>query len=612
MAGIYHEWNGTILTITSDSGTSSCDLKGAKGDMGVRGCQGAAGVLTDTSGLVLANADNYYQKTEVDEKLRESETETDEKLSDLSTEVALTKISNDAKYNAYDKRLTNLEQWIAPSYFETDNSIAYMKNVPSGALPYAELSKVGGMAYKSKNLIPYPYANSSLTANGITFTVQADGGVLIKGTATAAASFYIVKETQSLREPIKAGTYTLGFYGTTNSNVKLTSGITGVGEFGTTTNRTLTVSSDTTYYLRIEVAAEATVNATYYPMLNEGNIALPYEPYSQELKETKVTKVESRGRNIWNGNWESGGIMANTGAAYPSTVTIRSADYLPVNPNTKYYIYRKSSDLKLRVFYFGLNKSWVDYKEIGAGAYEFTTTANTYFIKFQTVDWLMTDTDDGDLCISVSNTETNGKYYPYQVLSSIEIPEAVQELDGYGLGTKRNYQGKDYIYLNYVDFTNKKYITEVEKAVFDGTEAWTAAYTGENTFYKVRLNKNAKGNSDGVCSHFDFAQVGSTSTISGWFIENTMYPAVFRIRPDLNKFSTVEAWKTHLAELYANGTPLTLVYALAEPVITDISDHLSEDNYLLVDVGGTVIAENDEQLGAPTTITYQFKEGSRA
>ena len=44
MAGtIKHEWNGTILTITSDSGTSSADLKGEKGDDGARGAQGAPG-----------------------------------------------------------------------------------------------------------------------------------------------------------------------------------------------------------------------------------------------------------------------------------------------------------------------------------------------------------------------------------------------------------------------------------------------------------------------------------------------------------------------------------------------------------------------------------------
>lgn len=38
-----HSWNGTTLTITSASGTSSADLKGAKGDKGDQGIQGVKG-----------------------------------------------------------------------------------------------------------------------------------------------------------------------------------------------------------------------------------------------------------------------------------------------------------------------------------------------------------------------------------------------------------------------------------------------------------------------------------------------------------------------------------------------------------------------------------------
>ena len=38
-----HSWNGTVLTITSASGTSSSDLKGEKGDTGPQGIQGTAG-----------------------------------------------------------------------------------------------------------------------------------------------------------------------------------------------------------------------------------------------------------------------------------------------------------------------------------------------------------------------------------------------------------------------------------------------------------------------------------------------------------------------------------------------------------------------------------------
>lgn len=54
MAGeIKHEWIGTTLVITSDSGTSSCNLKGRVGDIGPRGPQGPCGVVYDANGNVI-------------------------------------------------------------------------------------------------------------------------------------------------------------------------------------------------------------------------------------------------------------------------------------------------------------------------------------------------------------------------------------------------------------------------------------------------------------------------------------------------------------------------------------------------------------------------------
>lgn len=46
---ITHSWNGTILTITSDSGTSSADLKGTTGDTGPRGPRGLKGDVNISS-----------------------------------------------------------------------------------------------------------------------------------------------------------------------------------------------------------------------------------------------------------------------------------------------------------------------------------------------------------------------------------------------------------------------------------------------------------------------------------------------------------------------------------------------------------------------------------
>ena len=73
MAGeIFHSWNGTILTITSDSGTSSVDLKGGKGDTGPRGAQGPAGVIVNPDGTIDTSA--YATETYVNEKIAEIQT----------------------------------------------------------------------------------------------------------------------------------------------------------------------------------------------------------------------------------------------------------------------------------------------------------------------------------------------------------------------------------------------------------------------------------------------------------------------------------------------------------------------------------------------------------
>lgn len=53
--GISHSWNGTVLTVTSDSGTSSADLKGAKGDTGIRGPQGVEGKVDTTNVYTIYN-----------------------------------------------------------------------------------------------------------------------------------------------------------------------------------------------------------------------------------------------------------------------------------------------------------------------------------------------------------------------------------------------------------------------------------------------------------------------------------------------------------------------------------------------------------------------------
>ena len=76
---ITHSWNGTILTITTDSGTSSCDLKG---DNGIRGPQGEAGIILDTTGEIALTG--YATKEEMAQAINAAKGAKTKKL-DFST-----------------------------------------------------------------------------------------------------------------------------------------------------------------------------------------------------------------------------------------------------------------------------------------------------------------------------------------------------------------------------------------------------------------------------------------------------------------------------------------------------------------------------------------------
>ena len=74
-----------------------------------------------------------------------------EEVSEGTLEYVDETYTTKAKASALEKRIINLEQDITPSPFEIDNTVAYQKDVPANALPYAEVSSVGGMTRKTKN-----------------------------------------------------------------------------------------------------------------------------------------------------------------------------------------------------------------------------------------------------------------------------------------------------------------------------------------------------------------------------------------------------------------------------------------------------------------------------
>lgn len=483
MAGtITHKWDGTTLIITSDSGTSACDLKGETGSTGVRGAQGRPGILTDSTGVLLAEADDYYTKEEVDEAIRYVDGGISAAVQELAT-------SNE-------KRITNLEKRLNEDYFVTDGSTAYSREVPGEVAPYAEISKIGGMTYLTTpdagNLFPYPYTDHYYTDDN-------NGAVTISSDVDEGDSWLLLTEYVVL----PAGTYILDIgEGYRNSGLSPIIDDTKYVNWETISNHKIRIWADDTWEfggIYIELAAYESV--TLYPMLYPEDSPITWQPRGgvEGFQSTKPTAIESKGEN--------------------------------------------------------------------------------------------------------------------GVIDTFTIPEEVQALPGYGEGVSAEY-------CNHIRFTNEgvEFVKWTHKIVLDGTEDWQTYYnprsgidchyiTGipmaRTTLYSKRGDEYKQAY--GMASPLGFNDKSEYSVSDQVAVFNGELTAI--TYTEKGYALDVDEFKAYLAEQYANGTPLTVVYELAEPVITDITDKISTDNYIEVEGGGAILIKNEYNNNAPGTFTYLLKEG---
>ena len=190
-------------------------------------------------------------------------------------------------------------------------------------------------------------------------------------------------------------------------------------------------------------------------------------------------------------------------------------------------------------------------------------------------------------------TVEEAAFEPYKSVS-LPIPEALRNLEGYGLGAGA--------VGNTIDFDNKTYVRKVGVVDLGTLTWWKEAFddsTSGHVFGSYNLNKVIKKDTKNIACIYPYATyadiwwgrvdnvffVSSTGGIHGRFTSYT------------NEASFKEAM-----------SGVMLVYELAEPIIEDISDILPLDNYIEVFEGGIVYAENENKLDVPSSITYQIKE----
>lgn len=242
-------------------------------------------------------------------------------------------------------------------------------------------------------LLPQPQFND--TKNGITVKTQTDGGISITGTATAAITFTVAEIL------LQAGQYTLsGLSGLVVGKMYFqlveisAQGGQFVGELakvGHVTSATVTIDHDVWARAEIKVLSGVTADSVCYPMLNAGDTALPWEPYTgaapspspDDPQDIISVGTVSTGKQMLNADTiVQGGINADTGATNNASNFVRS-DYIPVKPGD----YVLSGDgLKSYlnyVMYFNQEKVIQSSLSIKPTNGKFTVTEGTAYIRIR-------------------------------------------------------------------------------------------------------------------------------------------------------------------------------------------------------------------------------------
>ena len=144
-----------------------------------------------------------------------------------------------------------------------------------------------------KNLIPYPYTETTKTVNGVTFTDNGDGGITVNGTATANAIYFVRTNTNFT---VEKGIYTLSGCPTGGNKSSYSLGIdvyndkTWLKNFfdygeGVFVDLTSSVFTRLPVYIRV-VTGTTVNNLVFKPMLELGNAATDYEPYKAPVTYT--------------------------------------------------------------------------------------------------------------------------------------------------------------------------------------------------------------------------------------------------------------------------------------------------------------------------------------
>lgn len=498
--------------------------------------------------------------------------------------------------------------WQSLTQEYTTRETAAGLDIIDGAL--TEVKEIRGKTVATENLIPFPYAETTKTENGITFTVNSDGSITANGTTTVKPSIFNVAKIS-----LNAGTYALrSFVNVANAGIcQFYIDIPSEPNDRTGNGVTFTLQDDiVNKNVNIIVNPSQTVNnLVFRPMLNAGTTAKPYSKWFAGLKNAFFKEIVSTGRNLIDlsgvslektvngitytkqadGQYHATGTIADPSQGASPTVDINQGKVYPAGVYSTALYTVDGKDIEFFVSAYS-EKTGAFIRNIDRA----NVTINEDFV-IKTAGIYVNRAITGVIDLTVSTMLNYGTsalpYEPYiSDTFSAETPIELAEYD-----------------VAYPETGKTK--RQSNTITFNGTEDWYLVGNTENNFYNYRYYvpipvTGSKTKAPCICNKYDYklsVENDMGNDIGILAIGDYVY---IRLGSG-SMIKSVTEWKAYLAAQSAAGNPLTVTYKTAEAT-TEVTP-FNKSRYQAWDGGSETIYQgtnDNSEYGAENTVVQNY------
>lgn len=498
--------------------------------------------------------------------------------------------------------------WQSLTQEYTTRETAAGLDIIDGAL--TEVKEIRGKTVATENLIPFPYAETTKTQNGVTFTVNSDGTITVNGAATKNTSFFLVFENPTMCLNLRAGeNYTLsgcpkgGSDTTFSMYVQDLSYTQSIIDYGNGATKAI---SYTQYYAFIRIAEGYTANnLVFRPMLNAGTTAKPYSKWFAGLKNARFEKIVSTGRNLIPYPYEE-----STKTENGITFTVNSDGSITANGTTTVNpsifnvakISLNAGTYALRSFVNVANAGICQfYIDIPSEPNDRTGNGVTFTLQDDIVN------KNVNIIVDPSQTVNNLIFKPMLQFGTTATAYEPYISDTLSAETPIELAEYDVAYPETGETKRQS-----NTLTFDGTEAWHLTAQPEGYFLMaIGINPHAAESSGDIISNYgeNSTPAGAPNNDFGFYIANADKSALViwfnnNFYPNVTDLSSA---KSQLAAWAEAGDPLTVTYKTAEAT-TEVTP-FNKSRYQAWDGGSETIYQgtnDNSEYGAENTVVQNY------